>query len=634
MPRYLILAQAEVPANALKAFRRLLNPEPSGPEASPEAIVVDPRTWGERELLANLRGLVQRLEGLAAPPVGAPVDRSVVVLVDSVRPTSMNPLAEDLGWDGLLALLILSFPELGWVFGVCLESGDKVKSFPFHEHSLLSLFIRPPAEPLFDATGLRGWVHAQMSKTLVGEEWGAYLSRRAQLALAIDDETSYSYFNAYVAYRFGLRARVVDSEAEMVRLLGKGSTACTDLALTFEDVYLNFPDRNKKRFGEDGIHWSDLEKRTELLPGLKGASVVRVFVTTGHEKVDERERLAENARFRRSLALSGRLGKKVEKPFAGLFDLWAQAGLDPVRRKRRWGLPEEGSGPSPDASGRGKPLKRGGHSAPGRLLAVATWLIARAERALASGVSSVPEAVHGAVLATEALELLGGRTPTTALEALALRHEFEVRAECQFAGIGAHFDVEPRMREISGEIGKLSAYFAEENRRSSCWSAEARILGRLVRVFRDNLQFDEELRLQIRNRTLHRLMWFKERKFWGPFGDRLRWFNPAYWAVRYVHFLVDSIPRFLLCIAAWIAVVAILRTIYINGVLGPWQEHPMLGHLTEAVAAFLGANLPGWTGGDPPGNVLYFILAVAATAGGVLHFGIFVSHLYALVSRR
>ena len=80
--------------------------------------------------------------------------------------------------------------------------------------------------------------------------------------------------------------------------------------------------------------------------------------------------------------------------------------------------------------------------------------------ALDAGVTSVADAVSGAVLATDALELTGGRTPTTAIDALYLKHQFELEAECQFSGVEYHLRIEPRLEEIAEDAAWICRWFA------------------------------------------------------------------------------------------------------------------------------------------------------------------------------
>ena len=643
MARFLVLAQSEVTAHALGAWlERLAVEKVYGPDAAPPPIVFDPSAVNTGEELAAIRSLARRFEAASGVGERSIISSRTVVLVDSIDPQAMNPLAEGGGWDSVVAQLILAFPEAHWVFGVVRSSGGvgnrgekNSVAFPKSEHCLEALATLPAVQPLFDGSGLRQWVKGRALATLKAETRGHHLPSRQTLALATDDEPSYAYFYAYAAYRFGYRARVVDTEAEFVRLLGEeGSAKEDDLALSLEDLFLNFPDRMQDR-GLDGqlVHWSDLAQRNETLPLLNELRPLRVFITTGHRKGSALARRRRNREISGALRRKGLLGTVVRKPLAGVFDLWERSGLRKALACKKNPLGHAKGFVWPPHDDDGNEEGGGSHSAPGRLLEIAGWLLERAEGYFAE-VRSVPDAVQGAVLATEALELLGYKTPTTALEALSLRHAFEVTAECQFHGVVAHLDVRSRVEDLRSEIDALSNYFAPEERRLSCWSAESAILGRLIRIFREHEQFDEEMELQIRNRRLHRRMWFKGQRWWGALGDQLRWLNPAYWAVRYAHFLVDSVPRFLLCIMLWVLLLALLRGTYLSFAVQLTEPPTFAANFADSLSAFLGGNAPSHEANKVPSHPLYVTMVAIATIGGVLHFGILLSHLYALVSRR
>ena len=627
MPRYLILAQSRVAACALEAWCEALGlKEQFGAAVVAESIVVGDTPVRVEGGFGNLPALCQRLEEAAGLNEGRAYN-PIVVLVDSVRPALLDPLdpmAERFSWDRLLAQLILSFPEFRWIFGLIEQVGDDL---PEREHGLASLATQQSGESLFDGQGLRELVRGKARERLRKERLSAYLPQRRKLALAIDDEPSYASFNAYAAYRFGYRALVASSEDELLRLLGGSSQASCELTLTLEDLYLNFPDRQAGRL--DGAkHWSSLEERDAALPRLSELRPLRIFVSTDHSKGTRRGRRARNAAVRRRLAQAGQLGRVVRKPLAGLFDLWNRSGISRQLggKAGRPGLAEGFEWPPRLALEQEEGL--GDHSSPGRLLSIAGCLLARAGKLHASGVRTVPEAVYGAVLATEALELLGGRTPTTSLEALSLRHEFEALAECRFLGVGAHFDVQSRMTDLKAEIEALSVYFGRENRKLSAWNAEASILGHVIQTFREHDQFDEELKLQIRSRTLHRRMWFKSQKWWGPFGDQLRWINPAYWVVRYVHFLIDSVPKSIACIALWVLLLAALHSHHFT----PTQS--FAAHLAAATEAFFSPTSFEIPEGATPSDLQVLATTSIAVVGGILHFGILLSHLYSLLVRK
>jgi hypothetical protein len=115
-------------------------------------------------------------------------------------------------------------------------------------------------------------------------------------------------------------------------------------------------------------------------------------------------------------------------------------------------------------------------------------------------------------------------------------------------------------------------------------------------------------------------MWFL--KTFGRFGDRIRWFNPAYIVAWYVEFLLRSIPGFLLAIVVWILGLSVLYGT-------TTRPAPTLSSAVEnAFVSFFSMQPPN----DMTGISFGFV--VLAILGGVLHVGVLISHLYAIVSRR
>jgi hypothetical protein len=168
----------------------------------PESDYQDARTWFPVLVSQFTRLLEESREGM-------------VVLVDEVFPLELNPLINR-GIDSLLALLILAFPEVAWHFGFVrgyaqqtLAGSDRGGSAAselntFYEAHSIGRILEPLGESLFDGSGLRQWVYRRMrdgqpSSTLD-------LPQRLRIAIALDDEWNYACFNAYTAFRFGVRA--------------------------------------------------------------------------------------------------------------------------------------------------------------------------------------------------------------------------------------------------------------------------------------------------------------------------------------------------------------------------------------------------------------------------------------------
>src|ERR1043165_550273 len=168
---------------------------------------------------------------------------------------------------------------------------------------------------------------------------------------------------------------------------------------------------------------------------------------------------------------------------------------------------------------------------------VADMLIRRS-RALLDKASSVETAIQGAVLATEALELTGRRTPTTAIDALTLKHQFEVLAECQFYGVEHHIDTKKRWEDIDTETDVISNWFQKNEVEKAKLDAQMHVLNRLLGIFRDHNKFEEEQQFMNRARNVHNSLWLKKNA----------WRLPCKPFLRYLEFLMSSALRFAACV--------------------------------------------------------------------------------------
>lgn len=567
----------------------------------------------------------------------------VRVPIDSL--STMNPLGNP-SPASLIGMLILAFPEIQWVM-------DNSKLFPILINKSGAIPVQPNAEtiakafpvsladavdrmkaghaPLFDGDGSRNALYKVISEYISESEPGNgdntplkpadYLPLRDLWAAAIDDEKSYAYFNAYTAYRFGFRAYSVTT-LTMMELLLKDEKRKPDVI--FEDIYLNFPDRS----GDD--HLSEFyipgakkgkEGRNIRFPAISNARF-RVLVTCGgggkHEQATRREntrqlKIQERKRWpnSRNCSYSDESQKwwsLLHKPVSGVFDIFRISGL------RRWTYsrnppvflwpPEPKNEKNPKMAGRG-------HSSPSALLSVAVHLIDRAER-LQDSVHSAEEAVRGAVLCNIACELLGCLTPTIALEALSLKHYFEALAECQFYGVQAAFEVQKRLADMEAEADAIARCFDSKTRKLAVLNGKASIVDNLAALFREQNQFDEEQQCLIQARELRRKIWVEQHI---PFSLPIGW---AWW---YVTFLVSAPWRFALAMLAWWGGLAVLFSL-----LG--VNHGS-AHWVNSASVFFGIQ-------PPAGGIegLGGAVVVAGMVAGFVHLGIFISHIYSIISRR
>ncbi len=525
----------------------------------------------------------------------------------------LNPIAGDSrAWASVVAMLVLAFPEPHWVF---LSPHEPFESSFFTESHVLGLrnnlkhilqLHDMGFTPMFDPTGLRSSIQTRL-RTNGGElEDLEHVLVRDRVSASIDEEEAYACFNAYATFRFGFRSHSITSYAMMNRIFGRHSNL-SDISqptLVFEDLYLRFPDKS------DDLPLSDLNQRDEHFPKLAEVKY-RIFVTVGHRRAGYAGRWKQSQSHLDDLR--PRMWVKVlYKPFSGMFDLWHRSGLE---RK----LAAEGF--KWTTAKRASETTQGGHSAPGRLLTIAEHLIGRSNTILQSA-DSVPDAVHGALLALSAQELLGNRTPTTMLEALALKHQLEVLAECMFYGVEHNMDVESRFDEIKRDVASVRQWFHPRRGRLSALNAQIRIVNELSMRFREHNQFDEEQQCLTKLRELHRHLWFRKHAWWG-------WLiYPARW---YVDFLLSSVLRFVLAILFWIVVFSFLFALFPHLDQPIALSAPMHG-LMDAVTAFFGLQ-PVHDLNELKGEG-FVLVNISAILAGFIHLGILISHLYSIIARR
>jgi len=517
----------------------------------------------------------------------------------------------------LLSLLFLTFPEVQWYF-LCENSkckrldacshllppffklkdyflqGLEKKDKPSDGCTILSRFFN--IIPLFDFSGLRNQVK-QCIKSL---------PPRISYSAAIDEEEHYAYLHGYLAYKIGYKCLLVTTQ-EMMEVLSKEKVKCDipAIELAFEDLFLNFPDRS-----QDDIHLSDLSKRDKQYDRLQDVSK-RILVTVGHKNINW---YRKNHEYTRELKAQGKKVKVVYKPSSGMYNILEKSGLLKEywkRRKKEWALAK----PRNESA-----EKTGGHSAPGRLLLMAEKLIARARR-IFKDAETIQDCIHGATLALEAIELLGYRTPTTALEAIALKHKLEVKAECMFYGIEYNIDVKNRFLEIENEVNAVSRWFHPEVRKRSILDAQMRIITDITHIFRNAGQFDEEISCLKYLRKLNRRWSLKQ-----PGFNKV--LNYLIYPVRsYIETLVGSFKWFFLALVGWPLTL---------GILGK-MTHAKFGdgfssltdHISNALLIYFGLQSNGY-----PHGAWAHILSLLLVVGGFLHLGIFISHLYTLITRR
>ncbi len=488
--------------------------------------------------------------------------RRTKVFIDAINPEFDRGIDLNLLSDALpyypyaraLSMLMLAFPEVHWIF-IMREKPDT----PWAEYHCLkfpeelpTIFQYCPEGylPLFDPTGFRNGIR-QLVNEGVGRMGSLDIPLRETLAAGLDDEDSYAYMNAYTAYRFGYRAWTITNWNLMKSAFRKGREK---VHLAFEDLYLSFPDQPSgpedgqnhaelvERF-PDEKSWSisSLEFRDVLLKGFNELDY-RVLVTVGHRSSQK-----YNDRWEKNLAYLKSAFKDrhiiLFKPLSGIFDLWRKAGLWGGKRKSpcyakgfKWPIAEsnvlEGSGT---------------HSAPGRLLRIAKTLLDRSEKILRTA-ETVPDAIHAALLALEAKEILACRTPTTALEALAVQQLGEITAESMFYGIEYNLNVKDRFQEVQREVQAISRWFSTDGSKKSEINARLTIIENLAQRFRELNQFEEEQECLVEARKLRFEFW-RLQSWWRILTAPLLW---------YIRQSVRSAGWLTLLVAGWVVIFSLI----------------------------------------------------------------------------
>ena len=525
----------------------------------------------------------------------------------------------------LLSLLFLTFPEVQWYFlcenSKCQRStacthllppffnfkdyfiqGMEKKEKPSKDCMILPRFFN--IIPLFDFSGLRNQVKQCIKAG--GSIDIPSLPLRTSNSTAIDEEEPYAYLHGYLAYKIGYKCLLVTTQ-ETMEMLSKEKVNCDipPIELAFEDVFLNFPDRS-----QDNFHLSDLSERDKKYDRLKDVSK-RILVTVGHKNIGW---YRKNIEYIRELKAKGKIVKIVNKPSSGIYNILEKSGLLKEywkRRRQEWELAK----PRKEEGG-----ETGGHSAPGRLLLISERLIERS-RKIFKDAETVQDCIHGAALALEAVELLGYRTPTTTLEAIALKHNLEVKAECMFYGVEYIIDVKNRIREIRNEVETIAHWFNTKTRKRSILDAQMRIITDITRIFQEVGHFDEELTCLNYLRKLNRRWVLKQ-------SGLKKILNFLIYPVRsYIETLVGSLIKFCLALVGWPTLLGILSKIS-NAQYGN-KIQLLHDHIAHAYFTFFGLQ-PN----EFPINNAAYIITILLVLGGFMHLGIFISHLYTLITRR
>jgi hypothetical protein len=525
----------------------------------------------------------------------------------------------------LASMLYLTFPEIHWVFLLGhFSSIDTTENFKKENRLRLNAFEKfhtvmwydeeNPGNgleeiirtflhgytPLFDLSGMRSVIIERTLQAMrnSGEDKQSqrlFFDKREKAAIVVDEEKSYAFLHAYIAYKCYFSTALVLSKDTLDRI----NSICNNefqFELAIEDICLSFPDEKISNDLRKRENATENTTEKEYYPFFAKIPK-RIFVTIGETEAIR----AENRRYRKELKANGRLKfyRMLYKPYAGIFNLSNAARIS--------------SYPSNELKHQ-ENKNSSGHAAPGRLGFLADILIQRAERIL-NQVHCPIDAVHAAVLALQAQEILGGRTATLSVKAISLKHQAEVMAECMFYGVEHNFDVKNRFKEIKKELEIIGNWFNNHNRKLMKYNSQLNIVNDLGRIFNRYSQFDEEQLCLNQVRRLSRKIFQERNKVWGWLVSPIR---------SYFEYLVGGLHRFLLSIILWPAAFIVL-----NFFLTPQSHGDFKKSFIHTINSFFALQ---FTASDLA--VVPMMLGTFAILVGFFHLGIFISHLYTIVSRR
>ncbi|MGQ0698809.1 MAG: hypothetical protein ACT4PZ_11275 [Panacagrimonas sp.] len=493
----------------------------------------------------------------------------------------------------------------------------------------------------FDPTGLRTLVKNRFLGTLFGNStnWSTtddkrseLLKRLEQVAVAIDEEREFAMFNAYAAWKYGRRAWVVTTYRDFHEHplwfslpAGRGKEIDDkeiDDVIVLRDVDLRFPDVPDGPDGADvRARLQDIDsaqwKKSDGTPKL--ADTWRARAVSGEVSVVDVDRTGANLFVGQNL----RLGQKKEgedppdylglqKPVSSIYDFRLILG------------PKDRSAPSSVVA-----CLRGvisgdaiaGHGAPYLNLAIAESLLEQSKRSR----DSSSACIIGALLASEAYEMLLGMSKTTALEALLEMHRAEVAAEVAFPGVRSGLSIKERRHDLESTL--LALYGNQESARTN--EVRETYLS----------QFWADLR--IRYRQSERFRAAEEANARSLIHTR--WFLPARWSLPCLHglktMIVHVATRTRCLVLAALAIISVGATLY--PVLAGWgvdlSEKGLtifVGLLFDVAMSSLALQLTDGLGDlIDKGGVPLKVLAVVHLVASYILFGLMISRLYRKITR-
>ena len=250
-----------------------------------------------------------------------------------------------------------------------------------------------------------------------------------------------------------------------------------------------------------------------------------------------------------------------------------------------------------------------GHAAPGVALELATRLLRRAER-MKDDIIDAEGAVHAAVLANVAVELLNDKTPAVSIEAFKWKHYFEILAECEFVGVRANLDMADRYIDIHNGMERICRSESTGHVREAVFlSAMAELVDQLSRLLGDKSNPEEAAFFRTHSRRLHR-------KLMAPFGRSLLAYPE--WVLRSKWHFMTSLGLFFIVFLAYCL----------------WHKLPQPDSpFTESLVMAYQVMISRMNVGQQLPHRHQFIVLMACHAGN-LHLGFVIAHFLMLMNRK
>lgn len=453
--------------------------------------------------------------------------RGSVVLVDEYFILQKcKPIEHNVCSNVFWGRMILTFPELEFIFlNKTVKDSRNIIDWKENETQIEETTTangqhqikkKTPFLSLFDFSGLRSAIQQNINKTSGNTDQNNIIERKL-IARVIEDEDSYAYFHGYIAYKRQHLCKLYTTLNHLVQ----GNLETDKVDLQIQDLSLGFVDKR------EDYHLKSLSERYKKFPFLQNVKdVQRDFaITVGeeYEQVDAKYINLDHPRkpykiIGKPTGENSLLLKKKKNPHyrftvghtsddecplckSGTHELPFEVGLILKPTKGMYDI-ESMLRLNPGCNDNSTQPAYQGHSAPGILAMIAEDMIVRAQRIL-DNAKRVTDAIHAALLALEAKELLNGLTPTLALQAFALQQKAEVTAECLFVGTEYNIDLELRFRDIKDEVVFISKRFAESEQQRVQLNTQLSIVEILSGVYGNYKQFEEEIECLNQARKLH-----------------------------------------------------------------------------------------------------------------------------------